>query len=91
MKKKQVLTMTLMISLMFLSGCVSAAGELPYGVWESEEPHILLDIPYDSDGWYHGKYEKDGEMVDIVIGFAVSHKSLEIYDAIVQKDNVLAE
>jgi len=94
MKKKLILFITATALMVLSSGCygaVSTRGELPYGVWESEEPYIMIDIPYNHEGRYTGKYEKNGEIVDIVVMFEVSHKGIEIHDAIVNVDNVFAE
>ena len=90
MKKKYILPIMPIILatlLMLLSGCVSTLGVLPYGVWQSEEPYILLDIPYEGTGMYTGKCEKGGEIIDIVFGIPVSHKGITIFDAIALESN----
>jgi len=75
---------------MVLSGCVSTLGELPYGVWESEEPYIQLNVKYGEDRPFRGKYERDGEIIDMVFWFMVSHKAIDIYDPIVMEQNPIS-
>jgi hypothetical protein len=80
--KTRYISLIILVSFLTLQyGCgVSTRGELPYGMWQSEEPYILLDIVRDNPILtYSGKHERDGEIVDILISFAVSHKAFNIY------------
>ena len=80
MKKKHIwVIMWMTMFLMLLFGC-STAGVLPYGVWESEEPYILLDIEYDPDDMHRGKYDKNGEVIDVILLFRAAYKGLELFD-----------
>lgn len=54
MKIKPLLLVLLFISSVFSTGCVSTRGELPYGVWESKEPHIILNVVFGFAAGYKG-------------------------------------
>ena len=67
-----------------LTGCfgaVNLTGKLPYGVWESSDPYILMDISIEKIGFFNGKYEKDGEIIDVYIGFTYG-KGFAIHESI---------
>ena len=90
MKIKFIILSALTVAIYFISslGCwVNTLGALPYGVWQSEDPYIILDVTFEITendyGWgvRNGKYEKDGEIIEIVFSFFVSHKGIVIYDA----------
>jgi membrane peptidoglycan carboxypeptidase len=51
--------------------------EIPYGVWQSNEPYILLDIQYPV-GASSGKYERDGLIIDTRLEFTIKGRSLGI-------------
>lgn len=86
MKIKYILAIIQIMFCLLLTGCISTLGALPYGVWKSEAPYILLDITYE-DEIYHGEYEKDGEIIDITFQFMVSHKAFDIFDSNTKIDN----
>ena len=90
MNRKYLFGIILALLLVQMSGCVSTRGELPYGVWQSEEPYILLDVVLDvynnldvngnPIGMYMGQYKKDDETIDIVFGFNSGYKGMSIFD-----------
>ena len=67
---------------------ISTRGPIPYGVWQSEDPHITLYLAPETELFvgepipgthYPGIYIKDGENINIIIGFGYS-KSFSIYN-----------
>ena len=85
MKGGQRLLFKLIVSLVLLSGCgfnFAYKKEVPYGVWLSEEPYLMLDLDYRYlGGKYPGEYIKDGEVIDAIIRFNTD-MTINIYDAI---------
>ncbi|MCL2147331.1 MAG: hypothetical protein FWH52_05945 [Synergistaceae bacterium] len=85
---KKMLSILLSVTLIMpLLGCTIDMSifekKIPYGVWQSDEPYILLDINYktsDQVYWY-GEYEKDGDVIDIIILFETGMQ-INIRDAI---------
>ena len=71
----------MMILMAILTACgVSTRGEIPYGVWKSEEPNITLYFDPEVYREFSGVYVKDGESINIIIIFATSAKAFSIYD-----------
>ncbi|MCL2035278.1 MAG: hypothetical protein FWG94_11205 [Oscillospiraceae bacterium] len=72
-----------LLAFLILTSACNTRGELPYGVWQSEEPNITLY--FDPEIWvsdpFPGTYIKDGESTDIVIIFSSSAKAFSIYNA----------
>jgi len=62
---------------------ISTQGPLPYGVWQSENPNIILNInPELKSETYNdfpGTYESEGVETDLVVVFATAHKGFAIH------------
>jgi hypothetical protein len=80
MKRKFIFIEFFLVTLGVLFGC-STRGELPYGIWESSDPYIVLDVAKTASSMYSGTYEKDGEIINIVFGFNAGFKGLSIFDS----------
>lgn len=62
----------------------------PYGVWESEEPKIVLDINPDTAYLYGGEYTHDGITSDLIIQFHNDGRGFDILDSqALQGDTVI--
>ena len=93
----------LFLVLLFTLGACASPLPIPYGVWHSEDPNITLIIDrehatvlYDTSGFilsrnvFPGTYEKDGEIIDIVIGFLESRNTFGIQSASIETISGLA-
>jgi hypothetical protein len=85
MKKRYILLIVAVVAyVFFLTQCKTGYSEIPYGVWESEEPYLCLDIVTNiKDNYgnvYYGKYEKDKERIDVVFIVDTIRGGIEIHD-----------
>jgi len=84
MNKIRVAIIWILLLLLCLSACVSTRGPLPYGKWESVEPHIIMDInqqEYEANGIFSGTYfNNEAEEISVFFTFAVHSKELSIYN-----------
>ena len=82
MKKFAVLIFLLLMQL-FLIACINTRGTLPYGKWESTEPHIIIDIneqEYETSGVFNGYIYEEDKDITVFFTFAVNRKELSIYN-----------
>ena len=84
--KKIFLATYLIVLLLILSSCTTYKLIVPVGLWQSDNPSITLDITED-DRDHYGTYVKDGEEIEIYIGFGHVSNRLFIHDAIIQDEN----
>ena len=83
MKKKLLTGIFFLLLVICLSACfVNTRGPLPYGKWESSDPHIVMDINpqvYESPGVFYGVYYEDSIEIAVFIPFSGFSKQFDIY------------
>ena len=72
-----------------LSSCVSTRGELPYGIWQSENPYIVLHVTQEGD--WRGEYEQEGKTIDVSLEFAIGYKGMGMVNPDNRKENEIYE
>jgi len=84
MRKQLYIILCFLLLLMCLSACpVNTQGSLPYGKWESSDPHIVMDFnPFEEEveGLYYGIYYEDDKEIAIYITFTGFSKHFAIYE-----------
>ncbi|MCL1816421.1 MAG: hypothetical protein FWG43_02310 [Clostridiales bacterium] len=86
MEKKLLASIFITLFLIHLSACgVNTRGPLPYGKWESKEPHIIIDInPINeyANGYYEfsGIYDHNNEVIDVFIAFSHISKEFSLFN-----------
>ena len=72
--RKLLLTFLLGINALSLTACLPTQG-IPYGVWKSDDPDMILYITTTSEetGMYHGEYVLDGQTVNFEFVIDPSH------------------
>ena len=84
--KKICIIICCAIILLTLSSCTTYELVVPAGLWQSDDPQITLDIT-DEEIVYNGVYVRNGEEIDICIGFGNVSNRLFIHDAIILDEN----
>jgi len=81
MKSNSMKKIVVLLVFLILTSACNTRGELPYGVWQSEEPNITLyfDPKIDEDV-FSGTYMKDGENINIVVLVSSVNKGFRIYN-----------
>ena len=77
-----------LLAFLILTSACNTRGPIPYGVWKSEKPDIILYLAPETElfadeaipgKYYPGTYIKNGENRNAIIGFGYS-KEFIIYD-----------
>jgi len=76
--KKRIIASLWLLLLLCLSACVNTRGPIPYGKWESDVPHIIIDInPQDEE--FQGTCQQEDEIIDIYVSISNFSKEFDIY------------
>jgi len=79
--KYSISLLVTIIILLFLPSC-SYPYDIPFGIWQSSEPHLILNIDpkvLQEQKEFTGIYFKDGEELDLIIRFGANMR-FTIYD-----------
>lgn len=66
---KWISTAFILVFIAALLAACSIPYEIPYGIWKSNNPDLMLSISEKQNGYFKGIYVKDGEPVDVFISF----------------------
>jgi hypothetical protein len=78
MRRILVFVACLLLLQLCLSACVNTRGPLPYGKWESTDPHIIMDINPQAEEFL-GIYKQEDEEIEVYIAFSGFSKQFDIY------------
>ena len=78
--KKFAVLFAIAFCLVLLSSCTRWL-PLPVGEWKSNDPNLTIKIiGEDEEGRSLGQYVKDGEVIDVYVGFGIGNGMMEIFD-----------